>query len=131
MLLETDVLLDVATARQPHGPDSEAQWCQDSARSAVLAWNTIALYYLLRDTNDRHARTFISNLLHFSDIAPAGKGAVQQALSLGMSDFEDALHFAAAAAADVQFIVTRNVGDYRNSPLPVITAHDFVRRFLT
>lgn len=135
VLLDTDVLLDVATAREPFGPESKAvlQWCHSSHRSAVLAWHTIAnLYYLLRaDTGDRKARAFISGLLDFSEIASTGRDTVRHALALRMSDFEDALQVAAALTADVQFIVTRNIEDYGGSPLPAITPHDFIRRFLT
>lgn len=134
VLLDTDVLLDVATARDPFGPESKAvlAWCHTSHRSAVLAWHTIAnLYYLLRaSAGDRKARTFITALLDFAEVAATGSDSVQRALTLRMGGFEDALQVAAAIAADVQFIVTRNTADYRGSPLPVITPHDFVKRFV-
>jgi predicted nucleic acid-binding protein len=134
-LLDTDVLLDVATAREPFGPESKAllEWCYSSPRAGILAWHTIAnLYYLLRAaTNDRDARSFISGLLHFTEIASTAKDSVRRALSLNMSDFEDALQVSAGIAADVQFIVTRNTADYRGSPLPAITPHEFLRRFVS
>ncbi|HMJ06945.1 MAG TPA: PIN domain-containing protein [Chthoniobacterales bacterium] len=134
LLLDTDVLLDVAMAREPFGPDSRSvlHWCHDSPHSAVLAWHTVAnLYYLIAGArNDGVARQFISGLLDFSEIASTGKAAVRHALTLRMRDFEDALQVAAALSADVQFIVTRNLSDYRGSPLPAITPREFIKRFL-
>ncbi|MGI8436719.1 MAG: type II toxin-antitoxin system VapC family toxin [Chthoniobacterales bacterium] len=135
ILLDTDVLLDVANGRERFGPESRTvlRWCQSSHHSTVLAWHTLSnLYYLLRPTKgDKEARTFITGLLVFSEVAATSRESARQALALAMHDFEDALQVAAATVADAQFIVTRNVRDYRGSPVPAITPHDFIRRFLS
>ena len=41
-----------------------------------------------------------------------------------MSEFEDAMQVAAALAAGVDVIVTRNVGDFRKAPLRVVRPGD-------
>lgn len=45
-----------------------------------------------------------------------------------MSDFEDALQVAAALAANADFIVTRNLQDFRRSPLPALTPPQFLQK---
>ena len=132
-LFDADVLLDVALDREPFADESSAalDWCQKAPRSAVLAWHSVSnVYYVLRAArNDAHARTFLSDLLRFAVVASGGADAVSRALFLPMNDFEDALQVAAALSVDAELIVTRNVRDYRGSPLPAVTPHDFLARF--
>jgi hypothetical protein len=45
-----------------------------------------------------------------------------------MNDFDDALQVAAAASACADWIVSRNVRDYRGSPIPVLQPRDFLSR---
>ena len=48
-----------------------------------------------------------------------------------MSDVEDAFQAAAALAWQADAIVTRNVGDYRRSPIPAMTPAQFLKRLRT
>lgn len=132
MLLDTDVLLDVAMARE-FAAEGRAMldWCHATPRSALVAWHTISnVYYLLkRGGPEIEARRFVSELLRIADVVSEGTAAVRQALTLQMGDFEDALQVAAAFAGDAQCIVTRNIADYRGSPVPALTPRSFFKRF--
>lgn len=134
VVVDANVLLDVALDRREFVTESKevVVWCQQTAGSAMMAWHTVSnVYYVLRGArNDGFARRFISDMLQFGGIAGGDAEAVRRALSLAMGDFEDALQVAAAIAAHAQWIITRNVADYRGSPLPAITPRDFVRRFI-
>lgn len=135
ILVDANVLLDVALDRGEFVRESKevVAWCQETAGSAMMAWHTVSnVYYVLRGArNDSFARRFISDMLRFGDIAGGDAEAVRRALTLALSDFEDALQVAAAMSAQAQWIVTRNAADYRGSPLPAITPRDFIRRFLS
>lgn len=135
VLLDTDILLDLALDRAAFVEDSGRviQSCQQTALSAIVAWHTISnLYYVLRSTRgDAHARNFITDVLRFAKVASGGKESVDHALTLTVSDFEDALQVAAGLSAGAEFVVTRNIRDYHGSPLPAITPHDFATRFLS
>ena len=52
----------------------------------------------------------------------------KHALTLPINDFEDAMQAAAAVEAGVDFIVTRNVADYVNSPIPAHRPAAFLMR---
>jgi PIN domain len=135
VLLDADVVLDVALDRFPFAEESSAvlDWCQNRPASAWLAWHTISVvYYLIRPARgDSKARAFIADLLRGCEVAAGGKEAVRRALALPLKDFEDSLQVAAGIAADVQFIVTRNKHDYRASPVPAIGPREFVQRFIS
>ena len=48
----------------------------------------------------------------------------------GMPDFEDALQAAAAVACKAQVIITRNVRDFKKSPVPAMTPEQFVAKHM-
>ena len=128
ILVDCDVVMDVATGRMPFAVDSVAvlDWCERHPGSGFVAWHTAAnLHYLMRK-DDAAARQFIQDLVAFVEVVPAGTAEMKHALALQMSDFEDALQAAAAVHAGVDHIVTRNVADYGSSPVPAILPADFL-----
>lgn len=135
VLLDTDVLMDVALGRRVFGPDSRAllEWCQREHQATVVAWHTMSnLFDLLSAARSASfARSFLSGLLKFVTVASGGTESVRHALTMRMTDFEDALQVAAAISANVSFIATRNVADYRGSSIPVLTPAAFLKRFRT
>ena len=128
-LLDTDVLIDVALDRQPHaGPSrSVIELLQTrQGESLFVAWHTVSnLYYnaydLRRPRDASFARAAVSGLLEYAQVAPTTTDDVRYALTLPLDDFEDAMQVAAARACNARFIVTRNVRDYAQSPIPVLT----------
>lgn len=71
-----------------------------------------------------NARDFIVELTRFVAIATTGTEALHYAATLPMADFEDAMQVAAAQVCDARLIVTRNVNDYRRSPVRAIMLRD-------
>jgi predicted nucleic acid-binding protein len=134
LLLDADILLDTALEREPFVAQSDLviQWCQERSQSALVAWHSVSnVYYLLRAArSDAKAREFIADLLRFVIVASGGTSVVRHALTLPMGDFEDALQVAAALTGDAQFIITRNLADYRSSPLMALTPTSFLKRFV-
>ena len=127
--------MDVALGRDVFGPDSRAllEWCQHAPQATVVAWHTMSnLFYLLSAARSpSFARNFLSGLLNFATVASGGTESVRHALAMRIADFEDALQVAAAISSNANMIVTRNVGDYRGSPVPVLTPSAFLKRFAT
>ena len=100
MLLDTDILVDVALNREPFsGPASELLGLLGrSERRAYVAWHTVSnLYYILyRSEGDVMARQFILGLLRIVSVAQTDTEDILYAASLPMRDFEDAMQVAAA-----------------------------------
>ena len=52
---------------------------------------------------------------------------VDKAIDSPLTDFEDALQYYAAESQKVDFIVTRNIKDYKKGKIKIITAEDCVK----
>ncbi len=125
-LIDTDVLLDVALAREPYLQASESvfHWAEMD-RTAAVAWHSLPnCAYVLKGA----ARPYLNDVLEIFTVAPVSIMDAKRALSLPMSDVEDAFQSAAALAWRADYIVTRNVEDYVRSPVPALTPADFLKR---
>jgi len=134
ILVDTDVLIDVALGRPDFDPDSRAvvDWCEQTPGTAVIAWHTVSnLFYLIRAArSDSFARSFIGDLIKVITVTSGGTEGVRQALAMRMNDLEDALQVAASISGNADHIITRNTADYRGSVIPALTPREFVKRFI-
>jgi predicted nucleic acid-binding protein len=135
VLLDTDVLMDVALGRPDFGPNSRAvvDWCEQTPETALIAWHTVSnLFYLIcAARSDSFARSFIGDLIKVMKVTSGGTEGVRQALAMRMNDLEDALQVAAAISGRADHIITRNTADYRGSVIPALSPRQFLRRFVT
>ena len=131
ILLDTDILIDIALDRRPHAGPAAAlvDQIEQGAARACIAWHTVSNFYYLvaaaRSGGD--ARDFIGELTRFVAVAATGTEAVRYAVELPMADFEDALQVAAARAYGARYIVTRNLRDYARSPIQAIEPQEALR----
>ena len=61
----------------------------------------------------------ISDMISICEVADVDRGVVEQTLSSGFTDFEDALQYFSAKKWGADIIITRNKKDFANSQLPV------------
>jgi predicted nucleic acid-binding protein len=125
ILLDTDVLLDVALDREPHVDASGALLAhvERRGRGGFVAWHTLSnFYYLVRPVRGQQdTRAFLVDLCSFVVVAPTDAHSLRYAASLSMADLEDAMQVAAARACGAGVIATRNVRDFDRSPTPART----------
>jgi hypothetical protein len=129
LLLDINILLDVVFDRP--GAPGTSQLIARCGREhdAWLAWHSVAtLAYLVeRQRSAAEARDFVRSLLMWADVAVTQRSDALQALDWPMPDYEDALQAAAAVACDAKVILTRNVRDFKGSPVPAMTPEAFMR----
>ncbi len=126
ILIDSDVLMDVALARAPHVKDSASilEWAENAGNAAV-AWHSLAnCAYLLKNGG----YVFLKTLLQIVEVAPVSTEDARLALKLTMPDLEDAFQAAAALAYRADFIITRNLADYKKSPVPALSPTQFLKK---
>jgi len=125
LLVDTDVLIDVALDRRPHAAAAAELLDALERRKATgfIAWHSVAnFHYLVLPKKGASAtKVFLLELLAFIQVAPTSTESVRYAAGLPMRDFEDALQAAAAVACGANTIATRNVRDYARAPVRATT----------
>lgn len=126
ILIDTDILLDVALDRTPYAENSGhiLDWAENHPGSAGVAWHALAnVAYLVKDD----PRSFLGELLAFTIVPGTSAKAAPQAFELPVTDLEDAFQVAAAIQFGAERIVTRNIKDYRRSPILATTPSQFLK----
>ena len=132
LLLDINILLDVAFQRPGEPASSQVIARCGREHEAWLAWHSVAtLAYLIeRQHSAAQARDFVRGLLVWADVAVTQRSDAQQALDWPMPDYEDALQAAAAVACGAQIVITRNVRDFKGSPVVAMTPEVFIQHHL-
>ena len=121
VLVDTDVLIDLALDRNPHAEPAARllDALEKRPRTAFVAWHSLSNFYYMvsRALGKQPTKDFLLDLTRFVAVAPTTTESFLYAGSLDLSDFEDALQVAAAAACQATVIATRNLQDYARSPI--------------
>jgi predicted nucleic acid-binding protein len=129
LALDLNVLLDVAQQREPFYRYSEAVLTMaltGRVRAFLPPHVLTTFYYLVRKSHGLEiAGNNLDSLLRL-EIAPSGSAELRRARSLPMADFEDAVVASAAEAASCSWVVTRDLSDFSDSPVPPITPEEFL-----
>ena len=132
ILVDTDVLIDVALDRAPFAIDAAAllDALERGPSRGALAWHTVSNFYYLVAAKQGRAGTlgFLSEITQFLDIAPTTREHLRRSLQFPLPDFEDAMQVGAATACSADLIATRNVRDFRKSPIPAVTPRQALTR---
>ena len=130
ILIDTNVVLDVLMARQPHVDHALAIFSLvDSGRvRGVLGATTITTVFYLatKGVGVAQARLHVRSLLDLFDVASLDRAVLVAALEAGFDDFEDGVLHEAAAVAGVDAVVTRDGAGFAAASLPVFTPSAFL-----
>lgn len=124
VLFDLNIILDVLQEREPFYEMSAQLLAQAEAgkiQGFVAPHSLTTLFYLIqKDQSAAHAKVTITNLLQILKIASIDQSTIEQALSLPYKDFEDAVQMMAAVQCKADYLVTRNVKDFKPAALSVI-----------
>lgn len=132
VFLDTNVILDIPLGRE--GAESSQQvleLCGSRGHSLFMSWHTLStLSYVLAKARDEEAtRAFLSDLLDHVEIGPVSTEMARRALTLDLKDFEDAMQAVVAESVAADIIISRNLSDFSQSPVPATDPEAFLARF--
>jgi len=130
ILFDTNIVLDVLLAREPHAFDAARLFSlvDEGRMDGLLCATTLTtIYYLAEKSVGRQqAQRSIRELMAMFEVAPVGARELESALGLGFKDYEDAVVHESARNAGAVGIVTRNVKDYRSAKLSIYSPKELL-----
>ena len=125
LLIDANVLLDVLMNREGFVKASSLVWklCETRQAEGYVSALTFAnMVYVMRKELDPEkigeVLRMLSLIFEFTELAPAD---LMQTGEMQWSDFEDALQSVTAERVHADYIITRNVRDFRESKVPAYT----------
>jgi predicted nucleic acid-binding protein len=130
LFVDTDIILDLLTKREPFYIHSAILFTlieSGKFRAFVSSLIFSNLFYILRKENTRDKTIeILTKLKSLVTILPVDKKIIESALQSGFKDFEDAIQYYTAKGGKSDFIITRNIKDFKLSDIDVISAEDFL-----
>ncbi len=85
-------------------------------------------YLLKKHVGEKELRELLYSLLDFIELISIDNAIIKKSLLSKHKDFEDAIQiFAANSVADIDYIVTRNLKDFKNTGIPVLPPDQVVK----
>ena len=130
LFIEPNVMLDLLGKRVPFY-DEIAKIATLADRKEVilvtcsLSFATVS-YLLSKYDSAAKVKEKLRKFKIISEVANLDEQVVEKGLNSSFPDFEDALQYHAALAANCDLIITRNGKDFKKSQIPVMTAGEFL-----
>jgi predicted nucleic acid-binding protein len=123
LLLDLNIVLDVVLDRA-EAASAGRLWAaleRGKGRGFVPAHGVTTIFYLVSRAHDPgFARRATDGILRTFGVAPVDEKVLRRALSLGWTDFEDAVCASAAEMCGCDAIVTRDTKSFVDSPVRII-----------
>jgi len=132
LFVDSDIVIDFFTDRAPHAnPASELFELneQESVNLYLSAVSINNIYYVVRKFLG-HKKTLevVETLTEMTEIIGTTKMEIMQALKNDFSDYEDSIQYSTALTIKgLDAIITRNIKDYRNASIAVMTPLNFLK----
>lgn len=132
VLIDTDVILDFFFDRKPFSDNAAIvlSLCESREIKGFITSVIISnVYYILRQTST-HEKVIekLTQLISITEVLTTDREVILKALISNFKDFEDALqNYSAELNGQIDLIVTRNVKDFKNSSLGVMTPDNYIK----
>ena len=130
ILIDLNIILDYLNKREGHEKALEIiiQCCLKKAKGFICAHEITTLsYFLEKESKDKNKNIkTISGILEMFEIIEINKAILEKALLLNINDYEDAVIVASASEKGINYIITKNIKDFKNSQIKVLLPEEYL-----
>lgn len=125
IFLDTNIIVDLIAERKPHSKFAIAIFAKAENKKASLYTSSHSIatcHYLLKKyMEEKKLRDILYDLLDYVQAIPIDDTILRRGLKSNHKDFEDGIQIMAAGTVPhIDFIVTRNIKDFKTSEIPVL-----------
>ena len=136
LFIDTDVIIDFLIDRKPYSREAAILFTlieQKKLRGYSSSLTFSNLYYILRKI-ETHNKVIskLDSLSKILSILKVDEQTIKRAINSGFLDFEYSIqYYSAQDYKKISVIITRNIRDYKNSEIPVMTPGDYLKTVST
>ena len=133
IFVDTNIIVDLLADRKPYSKFAIDLFRKAEEKKVILftSSHTIATthYLLKKHIDEKELREILHHLLDFISVVSIDSDTIKKGLRSKHKDFEDALQIICASSVQkIDCIVTRNIKDFRNSEILVLTPDELFRK---
>lgn len=129
-LIDTNIIIDALQHREGFADDAELLILQAYEYDGYITATSVTDIYYIQHKYYHDREKAIKNLkkvFRLYNIIDVTETDCRNALRNGISDYEDAIIAESARRNSIDYIVTRNTKDFKNSGITVYTPVEFLR----
>jgi predicted nucleic acid-binding protein len=132
IFIDTDVIIDFLIDREPHSREAAIIFTlieQKKLKGYVSSLTFSNLYYVLRKI-ESHNKVIakLDGISRLLTILKVDQQTIKYAIASGFPDFEDSIQYNCALDyKKIDVLITRNIKDYKDSEIPVMTPADYLK----
>ena len=132
ILIDTNIVIDLLAKREPFYQEAAKLFSLADKTKVRLFVSALSFanvnYVLLKQRKPEETKQVLRKLKLIVGILDLEEKIINLALNDNdFNDFEDALQYFSAIENNIEIIVTRNLKDFQNSKLPVMTAEQCIK----
>ena len=131
VLIDTNVIVDVALEREPFYAESDRilTFVEEGQIQGYVSASTFSdLYYIIRRDKGRDwTLEFLRQLATFCQVATVDNSVISIALTCNFKDFEVAIQYSTAVINLIDAIVTRNPRDFPVNIPRIVTPNQLIQ----
>ena len=132
LLIDANIVLDVLMKREPHYPASATVWklCETQQAEGYVSTLSFAnlVYVMRKELSPGQIKEVHDRMKLIFRFAGFSSADLSRAASLQWDDFEDAVQSVIAERLGADWIVTRNVRDFKRSRIMAVTPAELLAR---
>jgi predicted nucleic acid-binding protein len=131
VLLDTNIIVDLALERQPFFSNSETVLSfieQEQIEGYISASSFGDLFYIIRREKGKELTLeFLREIATFCQVATVNQATISMSLASNFKDFEDAILYGAAVLNNLDAIITRNQKDFPVTTPQILTPEQLIQ----
>jgi predicted nucleic acid-binding protein len=131
VLIDTNIIVDVALDRDPFFTDSEqiVRLVEQQQIEGYISASTFSdLYYIIRKAKGHNwTQQFLQRMAALCEVATVNQAVISMALIANFRDFEDAVQYSTAMVNQLDAIVTRNPDDFPVATPRIMTPEQLIQ----
>lgn len=133
VFIDTNVIIDLLAKREPFYIESQKIFSLSDTNEIELIVSSLSLvntYYILNDVMKiKDARLILGKFKVLVQSSDLNDKIIELALNdIKFRDFEDGVQHYSALESQCQLIVSRNLKDFKNSKIPVLSPKEFIAK---
>jgi len=133
IFIDADITLDLLAKREPFYEFSAELFSlvdQGKIKASTSPIIVTNIHYILSKLlGKKQAIKNIHKLTTLLKILPVDEKIIELALASDFSDFEDAIQYYTAIENNINYLITRNIKDYKSAQISVLTAEEYLKLY--
>ncbi|MES2837839.1 MAG: PIN domain-containing protein [Bacteroidota bacterium] len=133
VFVDTNILIDLLADRKPFSKFAIEIFNKAENKKVKLYTSSHSIattHYLLKKyIEEKELRSILYNLMEYINVISVDTDILKKGLKSKHKDFEDAIQIISAYTVDrIDYIVTRNIKDFKDSEISVISPDELVKK---